>query len=58
MTFSANYGSVLKKYEKTLKEIKTDILNMSSLKGGFPAFMFWMNFFNIDILETLLTPHS
>ena len=30
---------------------KKDILNVSSLKGSFPAFIFWKNFFNIDIMK-------
>jgi ubiquinone/menaquinone biosynthesis C-methylase UbiE len=47
------------KFLKQIKDIltfdketfKTEILHMSSSKGGFPAFLFWMNFFNIDILK-------
>ena len=30
---------------------KKDILSVSSLKGCFPAFIFWKNFFNIDIMK-------
>lgn len=31
--------------------LKKEILNLSSSKGGFPAFLFWIDFFNIDILK-------
>jgi len=32
-------------------DLKKDILTLSSSKGGFPAFLFWIAFFNIDILK-------
>lgn len=31
--------------------LKTEILSISSTKGGFPAFLFWVDFFKIDILK-------
>jgi hypothetical protein len=47
------------KFLKQIKDIlvlkdehfKKELLSLSSSKGGFPAFMFWMDFFKIDILK-------
>jgi SAM-dependent methyltransferase len=47
------------KFLKQIKDIlivkdenfKKEILSLSSSKGGFPAFLFWMDFFKIDILK-------
>jgi len=33
------------------EDLKKEILNISSTKGGFPAFLFWINFLKIDILK-------
>lgn len=33
------------------EDLKKEILNLSSSKGGFPAFLFWINFLKIDILK-------
>lgn len=56
---SHKYLNKIKKYMDEKLINKETVLNFAVSKGGFPTFIFWINFFNEDILKesnnTLLT---